>query len=81
MKEVLVFVNWERISVTMKLGEEVIPILFFDHKVQRGGGERSFGDHVKWKGVMRNSFSGLAGWRRGDEKSFFSLPPWIGRKV
>jgi hypothetical protein len=37
---------------------------------RRRGNESSFQDHVKWKEMMRKSFSSLLGRRRGDEKVF-----------
>jgi hypothetical protein len=36
-----------------------------------------FGDHVKWKGMMRTLFSSHMSRRRGDRKFLI----WVGRKV
>jgi hypothetical protein len=41
------------------------------------GDERSLGDNEKWKGVMRKSFSGLMGRRRGDEKVHVEKLIWL----
>jgi hypothetical protein len=64
----------KRISATTWIGEQVLLLLFFlqntrfreevtdsDHFQDHVAGEVTkevFGDHVKWKGVMRTLFSG-----------------------